>query len=129
LRWSTQPRDLDLHVWLTGENGELTEISYENSGALASPPWATLYEDCREGTGPEIVAIGQPFGVRCAVFNFSDEKPLAESGAILEISLGAIRMSLRCLSEGRGRWWIGFEYRKSSNDVVVYDRIGESPDF
>ncbi|MGY3572935.1 hypothetical protein [Bradyrhizobium sp. USDA 4504] len=129
LRWSTQPHDLDLHVWLTRENGEVTKISYENSGTLASPPWATLYQDCRDGSGPEIVAIGQSFAVRCAVFNYSGEKPLAESGAVLEIALGTIRMSLRCPSEGRGRWWIAFEYRKDSNDVVVYDKIGESPDF
>ncbi|MDA9538077.1 hypothetical protein ACM41_18315 [Bradyrhizobium sp. CCBAU 21362] len=129
LRWSTQPRDLDLHVWLTDENGAVAEISYENSGTLASSPWATLYQDCREGSGPEIVAIGQPRGVRCAVFNYSCEKPLAESGAILEITLGTIRMSLHCPSEGRGRWWVGFEYRTNSSDVVVYDRIGQSPNF
>jgi uncharacterized protein YfaP (DUF2135 family) len=126
LGWGVRPRDLDLHVWLTDGNGRRAEISFQQPGTLDGEPWAFLDRDCVEGEGPETVAIRRPCTMCCAVHNYSDESPLRDSGAILEVSLGSLKAKLHCPNAGIGSWWLAFEYDCDHQMILVRDRLADT---
>ena len=113
-------------MWLTGDNGRKAEISFQQRGSLDAEPWALLDRDCQHGAGPEIVTIGRPHTVRCAIYNYSCESALCGSGALLEVSRGSLREELRCPNIGDGLWWLAFDYDCNSEILLVRDRLADN---
>jgi len=56
LRWSTPPRDLDLHVTVPGPDGG-HEISFADLGHIDEHPFCTLDQDITDGSAPEVARV------------------------------------------------------------------------
>jgi hypothetical protein len=107
LRWGATPKDLDLHVNISGPWDEEDHIYYENLGSSDASPFCSLERDVTDGRGAEVVSITRWLPATYDVFveNYSDESPLGRSGARLTIDSGEARLEFRCPKYVTTRHW------------------------
>ena len=128
LTWGAQPRDLDLHVWVSREDG-IWQVSFRDRGRLDAAPFAELDEDVQRGNGRETVKVltGGLSALKIAVHNFSNESSLSASDAEVVITLGERRRSTFSVPvDGYGRWWTVAEYGHAAAQLRMVDVLGET---
>ncbi len=127
LQWGSTPKDLDLFLLIKA--GHLAEkISFSAKGNISIAPWAQLNHDDTSGQGSETIQIAKWLdGIyRCMVFNYSDDAPLAGSGAMLTIALEEQQLQFVCPSQGAGRWWEVISYDPKAGKLEILDRITDA---
>ncbi len=112
LTWGQTPSDLDSHIWTT-INDSLFEVyyPYEGEGNPETPPYILLDVDETLGYGPETITIFDLVS-DCvfAVKNYSQEAPITESNAIVEVYRGAEKIATYTVpTSGTGHWWYVFD--------------------
>ncbi len=112
LTWGETPQDLDSHIWTT-INDSLFEVyyPYEGEGNPETPPYILLDVDETLGYGPETITIFDLVS-DCvfAVKNYSQEAPITESNAIVEVYRGAEKIATYTVpTTGTGHWWYVFD--------------------
>ncbi|MBU8922297.1 MAG: HNH endonuclease [Bacteroidales bacterium] len=130
LRWAAVPRDLDLHFDVEGE-GRRARVWYRHLGTLKSFPWAKLSEDIRCGYGPEILSFGLlAKGVyTISVHNYSNEIPLRDSKAVIELNIRGESYQFECPYEGEGRWWLVCRIDVDRGEFDKINKITDSIEF
>lgn len=127
LTWGSQPRDLDLHIWVARDDG-MWQVSFRDRGRLDSAPFAELDGDVIHGNGCETVQVLTP-GLRSltvAVHNYSNESRLALSNAEVLVTLGDRRRIILLAPEnGHGRWWTVATYNHLTAQIMLANEFGE----
>jgi hypothetical protein len=129
LTWGEAPHDLDLHLHVVGPDDETT-VSYRQRGDLGVAPWAALDADVTGGLGPETIRIGRwaAASYHVAVYNYSNEVPLAGCGARVAVSVGNRRVQVVCPETGTGRWWWVAEIDGTGTPTMrVVNRLEDQP--
>jgi hypothetical protein len=128
LTWSQTPRDLDAHLWAPPGASALPEVDFLTRGSRGAPPFAQLEIDDTTGLGPETITITQtlPGTYQYAVHNFSNDGPLAGSGARVQVyGAGGLLQQFTPPPQGGGRWWTVFTLTGGS--IAPVNRIGPIP--
>jgi hypothetical protein len=124
LSWKKAPRDLDLHlaVWFAGA---WAGVDFRAKGSTSAFPWAELDHDLTEGFGPETIAIAKLLDAtyRCYVHNYSDDTPLASSGAEVIITQRDSEIRTSCPRAGAGRFWHVFDFDVASERLTVVNAL------
>ena len=128
LTWNDKPVDLDLHLRIEDNHGATSLIQYNDRGEMEGGPFAQLENDVQTGFGPERVKIGKWLGGKyyCAVYNFSNEIPLAGCHGRVVLRAGGGERTFHCPSEGEGRWWLVFSLDGETgaiedlNEIVLF---------
>jgi hypothetical protein len=119
LRWGAQPSDLDLHVLISSpELGEV-EVYYQNQGDLDEAPYCELEKDVTTGVGPEVVRISRwlPATYTVTVDNYSEDAPLAGSGATVELERNGTVEMFRCPDDLSESQWTVCSIDGSSGEI------------
>ncbi|MCL6448778.1 MAG: hypothetical protein K6U04_11615, partial [Armatimonadetes bacterium] len=117
LKWTGQPHDLDAHLLVPQASpNDLApfHLSWEQTGSIQAYPYAVLENDSIQEGGSETIVIGRLLAgtYKFAVQNFSMEKALAGSQAVVEVFRGSERLAVYQLEQaagGKGRWWHVFK--------------------
>jgi hypothetical protein len=106
-----------------------TEVYFGNRGSATSPPFATLDLDVTSGFGPETITIQQllPGQYTYAVHNFSNETPIANSGAVVQVLSPTGVVATFNVPQGSGRWWTVFTLNGSTGAITPVNTISASP--
>jgi hypothetical protein len=128
LSWGASPADLDLHLRIETTDG-ISAVSFEQTGSGDGFPWASLDNDIRTGYGPETIKITRWLGGKytCAVKRYSDDSPLAGSGARVVFTRRQSRLSFTCPTSGSGKWWLVFSFDPTVNHIEAIDTIVIDP--
>jgi hypothetical protein len=128
LTWGQTPRDLDSHFYAPS-GGRVAEIYFGNKGNLNSAPFVNLDVDDTNGNGPETTTIGQVAPGQCAyaVYNYSDDAPLASSGARVVVYRGDSQVQSFTVPNAQGRWWHVFNMDCSSGTITPVNTVAGSP--
>lgn len=126
LKWLALPSDLYLHVYVETELAK-THISYRSRGDLLLFPFAALDRDCQTGSGPESVTIGRFLEGRyfCFVHNYSGERPLRGSGALVELHIRFYGpRTFECPAHGDGNCWLVFSFdTRAGGHIEEFDKL------
>jgi len=127
LCWGNFPNDLDLHLRIF-QRGQLFEVSYSSKGSISDTPWAQLDHDIQLGHGQETIQIARWLNglYRCAVHNYSGERPLAGCGAKLAVVFGKQEFLFECPTNGTGSWWEVFSYSPGTEKLEIFNRMTNS---
>lgn len=133
LTWGDEPRDLDLHVWVSREDGTWhVHYPQEHKGQLDAPPFAELDVDMQDGNGRETVKVLTRglSALMIAVYNFSADASLSASNAEVIVAFGQRRHITFSVPPHRaGRWWTVAEYDHTMNKLDVINLLSdESPE-
>ena len=123
LRWNALPRDLDLHVFVVGNEAV---VNYQSLGAMDSWPWMKLADDVKDGFGPEIVSIGNNATqtYRIEVHAYSYDGFLSQSGAVVTIIIKDQESRVfNCPVNGEGRWWYVCDINFSTGIITDVNSI------
>jgi hypothetical protein len=127
LCWENFPNDLDLHLRIF-HGGQSSKVSYSSMGSIADAPWAQLDHDIQRAHGQETIQIARwldgPY--RCAIHNYSGERPLAGCGAKLAVVFGKQEFLFECPPDGTGSWWEVFSYSPGTRKLEIFNRITNS---
>ena len=112
LTWRATPRDLD--SYLTGPQANTTSrftVWYGGRGNCSAPPYACLDNDVTSGFGPETITITQQLvgRYRYSVNQYSNDAPIAQSGARVDVYIGNTLMQSFSVPAGTGRDWTVFD--------------------
>lgn len=117
LSWGEKPRDADSHLWTPSDH----HIYFASKGDADASPWAWLDVDDVSSYGPETVTITsvQSGTYNYGVYNYSNEHPLIDSGAKVEVynQSGLIR-TYYVPTSGTGRWWNVFSMNGSTITTI-----------
>lgn len=103
LTWGASPVDLDAHLLKGGFH-----IYFNNVCSLTSNPFAFLDIDCRVGYGPETITIAKlnSQSSKFYVHNYSEERDLKQSGAVVKIYSGnSLVKTYNVPTSGDGTYW------------------------
>jgi hypothetical protein len=127
LTWGERPRDLDSHLYVPLGN-ETAELYFGNRGSLTTRPFAALDVDDTNGLGPETITIGQLQRGRYtyAVYQFSTDGALAQSGARVQVIRGSSVVQSFTVPAGSGRWWTVFTI-DASGQITPVNQLGNTP--
>jgi hypothetical protein len=120
LTWGSSPRDLDEHLWLPTSNRY--HVYYAARGSTTDHPYAQLDRDDMDGYGPENITPVEAYtgSYRFAVYNWSNERALAGSGATVRLYRGSSLIRTYTVpSYGSGRWWVVFDYSGSDGTITT----------
>ena len=124
LTWNTSPRDLDLYLFLESESS-WEKVFYSNMGNSSLYPWTVLDNDIQDGLGPENITINKWIKKRYhfAVHNYSSEKELKSSNAVVEFKCGKQNFVFKCPHVGDGKWWDVFYIDANNNKIIEKNKI------
>jgi hypothetical protein len=107
LRWGALPSDLDLHVRIFPTDGQCVEVDYDNHGALDEHPFCELDTYITTGHGPEVTTTARWLSATYTVVvrRFSNDGPLAGSGATVTLEHPDGSLEFRCPDEIDGDEW------------------------
>jgi len=114
-------------------SSQFTEIFFGNRGSLVNPPFAEFVgADARNGFGPEEIDFTPVFSGRYsyAVQNFSNEVPITQSGArvqVFDANNGALVATFTVPRSGQGQWWQVFNYDPVLNQFFPVNQISNQP--
>ena len=137
LTWDATPSDLDAHLYTpairdTDDVVKNFEVSYVETGAVDSPPFAELDVDNTRGFGPENITVYRNFpgDYIFAVHNYSGEDSLGGSGATVRIvpPQGAARTATApTVGDFRKRWWIVARLNGTTGALTMIDSLATDP--
>ena len=126
LSWNETPVDLDAHLLTPTIGDYYYHIFWNNPGSETEPPYAALDVDETEGFGPETITIHNPQTgtYNYWVHNWSDDAPLAGSGAVVEVydSNGLLN---RFTAPGSGEqdYWHVFNVVGSTGEIQTVNQM------
>ncbi len=129
LSWQSLPKDLDLHAWVSVA-GQLEHISYASLGNFEASPYTVLNSDVTTGAGPEVLTanLGNLDEIILAVHNYTAERPLSDSRAVLHVSTGeGQQIHLEVPPVGLGRWWHALKVDKGGGTITIMNHLSDVP--
>ena len=121
LKWSSLPKDLDLHLYVSNKSGASAEISYRNRGNMDQWPYAILNHDERQGNGEENIQVSQWTDAvyEVLVSNYSGETSVADCIAVEIWTAGKRRMlATRTKPIDKGTFWHAFHIENNRIELV-----------
>lgn len=119
LRWSKQPRDLDLHLYMIdpATNKQEAIIGWMDKSFSNSETSIELDVDNREGEGPETITVTNILPKRYVIFvhnasspSSTGTKPLSDSQAVLDVYIGNTLVKTYNVPNKSGDLWKVLEY-------------------
>ncbi len=128
LTWNAAPRDLDLHLRVERSRAA-SLINYSERGRPDADPFVSHEGDVQHGFGPERIGIAKWLDGKyyCAVHNYSNDAPLAASGARVTLRSGSVARDYFCPAQGAGAWWLVFRIDPQNGLVHEFNQIVEFP--
>ncbi len=130
LSWNETPADLDAHL-LTPTIGDNTyHIYWNDTGSETEPPYAALDVDETEGFGPETITIHDP---QTGTYNYwvhgySDDAPLAGSGAVVEVyGSDGLLNRFTVPRSGEQDYWHVFNVVGSTGEIQTVNQMVDLP--
>lgn len=128
LTWGQAPEDLDTHLWLP--ESQPYHVYFVTKGSCSAFPYACLVVDDMTSYGPETVTIAQRYGGTYvyAVFNWSDDAPLAQSGGRVQVyDSSGLMAQVLVPASGSGRWWYVFDLDGATGQLALRNTIQTAP--
>jgi hypothetical protein len=123
LTWNAAPKDLDLHMWLPGNE----DVNYNNK--LSHDKLVQLDVDNTTGLGPETISLKEiKEGIyKAYVHNYSQEAPLSASGAKVVVFHGSelvqeIKINPAAHNPGNN-WWHVLNIDATNQKVIVVNEV------
>jgi hypothetical protein len=121
LVWDAAPRDLDLHVTISGARE--FHVYHGDLGAMDVEPFCALERDVTNGCGPEVIGVTRwlPARYHVVVDNYSHEGSLGVSGAVVTITCQGTEVEFRCPTDITSREWAVCSIDGASGNVIQPD--------